>query len=68
MQHKRRAHKKAVRGPGRPPLPKDRKRSRRTMVNLTENEFLRLMEVNPDESASNILRDIVINYLARRGD
>ncbi len=50
---------------GRPPLPKSRRRARRAMVNLTEDEYRRLRRRDRTKSTSDLVREAVLDYLDR---
>lgn len=53
-------------GSGRKPLPSGQRRSRRIMVNLTEEEAREVEEAAGDASVSDYIRRLVLRHLARR--
>lgn len=56
-----------TRGPGRPPLPEEKKRGGRISVNLTaeEHEALSRVAAKRGESISDLVRRLVRRFLAR---
>jgi len=64
VQQKRTRKKKNL--GGRPPLPKHKRRGRRSMVQLTESEFRRLRRCDPKKSTSDLVREAVLLYLERK--
>lgn len=53
-------------GSGRKPLPPGQRRSRRVMVNLTEDEARELEEAAGDAPVSDYIRRLVLRHLRRR--